>query len=136
MKYVSFLFAVVLMAGSAFANMDSVFRFHYSNSNAYYSCHYAEAQVSNTLAVLGAENIDTDCRGGIEHNQLFPVSVEAVYTQAAKGEREVVFQGNESCDFNVKLIKAALKNFDHEVVSSKTSCWDASGRYNIRVLVR
>ncbi len=134
MRYFSMIFAIALMAGTASA--DNVFNFHYNNNNAFYSCHYAENQVANTLVTLGADNVETRCHGGIDHDQLLPVSVSATYTQVAKGEREVVFKGNESCDFNVKLIKAALKNFDHEVVSAQSSCWDAKGRYNIRVLVR
>lgn len=136
MKSISLLFAAVFMSGSAFANLDTTFTFHYSNHNAYYACSFAETAVVKTLSTLGAEDIDTRCSGGIDNGQLFPVSVKAAYTQVAKGERMVQFKGNEACDFNVKLIKAALKNFDHEVVSAKDSCWDASGRYDIQVLVK
>ena len=135
MKYVSFLFAVLLFAGVAKAG-EQTFSFHYNNNNAYYSCSYAEAQVVKTLTTLGAENVSTNCHGGIDHDQLWPVSVNAVYTLAAKGERTVVIEGRESCDFNVKLIKAALINFDHEVVKAQASCWDASGRYRFELIVR
>lgn len=135
MKYVSILFALVLFAGVASAG-EQTFSFHYNNQNAYYSCDYAEAQVVKVLTALGAENISTNCHGGLDYYQLWPVSVKAVYTLTAKGERTVVLKGNESCDFNVSLIKNALKNFDHEVVKAQSSCWDASGRYHFEVIVR
>lgn len=129
MKYVSFLFAIALIAGVAKAS-DTVFTFNYNNHNAYYACSYAEAQVAKTLKKLGAEGVETDCKGGIDHNQFWPVSVTATYSSVVKGERTVQFRGNESCDFNVKLIKAALEGFEHETVKAQSSCWDANGSYN------
>lgn len=126
MKYVSMLFAVVLFAGVANA---SEFKFHYSNNNAYYACSYAEAQVEKTLAALGADGISSSCTGGIDHDQLWPVSVTASYEAIVKGQSQVTLQGRESCDFNVKLIKAAVQHFGYEVVEAKSNCWDASGNY-------
>lgn len=131
MKYVSLLFAVALIAGVAKAG-EVVFNFHYNNPNAYYACSYAESQVAKTLKTLGAENVETDCSGGLDaiNNQMWPVSVQASYDVTVKGERQVQFRGNESCDFNVKLIKAALQGFPHEVVKAQSNCWDAKGSYN------
>lgn len=126
MKYVSMLFAVVLFAGIANAGE---FKFNYSNHNAYYACSYAEAQVEKTLSALGVEGVLASCTGGIDHGQMWPVSVTASYEAVVKGETQVVLRGRESCDFNVKLIKAAVAHLGLEIAESSNSCWDASGSY-------
>jgi hypothetical protein len=90
-----------------------------------------------THATLGAENISTQCFGGIQHDgQLWPVSLNATFTHDAKGERVVVLKGRDSCEMNVKLIKTILATIDHEVVSSHVSCWGPQGRYQIEVALK
>jgi len=127
MKFLSTLFAVALIGGAAHAT--ETFKYHYSNINAYYACSYAEAQVAKTLIVLGAQGVTTTCTGGIDHGQFMPVSVTATYEGVVKGQSQVTIKGRESCEFNVKLINAAVDQLGHEVASAKSNCWDASGNY-------
>lgn len=127
MKFASMLLAVALFAGTASAT--ETFKYHYSNFNAYYACSYAEAQVTKTLTALGAEGVSTSCTGGIDHGQYMPVSVTATYEGVVKGQSQVTIKGREACEFNVKLINAAVKHLGHEVSSGQANCWDASGNY-------
>lgn len=135
MKYVSFLFAIALFAGVANASEKSV-SFHYNNPNSYYSCSYAEGMMVNLLNEFGATEVSTNCTGGIQHDQLWPVSVDASFSHEEQGGRTVLIKGKESCDFNVKMIKAVLATVEHEVVKGSDSCWDAQGQYSYEVILK
>ncbi|MES2769172.1 MAG: hypothetical protein V4596_08505 [Bdellovibrionota bacterium] len=137
MNYVSFLFAMALViANSANASEQKSVSFDYNNTKAYYSCSYAEAQMAKVLTAIGATEVSTDCSGGIDNDQLWPVSVDANFSHDLQGGKAVVLKGNESCDFNVKLIKAVLSTVDHEVVKAQDNCWDADGSFKYEVYIK
>ena len=135
MKYVSFLFAIALAAGVANAAEKSL-SFNYSNHNAYYACSFAEAQMTKTLTAVGATDISVSCTGGIEHNQFWPVSVDATFSHELQGGKSVVLKGRESCEFNVKMIQAVASAVDAEVVKAQDTCWDADGNYKYELFVK
>lgn len=133
MKYVSFLFALALIgvAGLANAAEQKSISFGYTSNESFYACSYAEGQASKFLTALGADNVETQCTGGIQpDHQLWPVSLSATFMTSEKGVRTVTLRGHEACDFNVKLIKTILAQVDHEVVSAQSNCWGSEGRYS------
>lgn len=133
MKYVSFLFATLLIAGIANATEVKTFELNYSNHNAYYACSYAEGQANKILKTLGGNVLETSCSGGIDHDMFLPLSMEGSFILEPQGGKTVVIRGREACDFNVKLIKEILSVVSVASVKASNTCWDASGNYKFEV---
>lgn len=119
--------------------------FNWTSNRSYYACSYAEGQTRKYLRALGAQDISTDCDGGIEYGQPYwlPLSLTAdfsVYTQDGNGtepvtNQKVVLRGNESCEFNVKLIEKILSQVSHTLVKKSVNCFEARGSYRYEIEV-
>ena len=127
---------------------EKSFEFNWNSNRSYYACSYAEGQAQKFLRALGAQEIATDCRGGIETGtpqwSWAPLNLKAQYVSAVQSEngnepvtnQKVILRGSESCEFNVKLIEKILANVDHKLIKKSSTCFDARGsfRYEVEVL--
>jgi hypothetical protein len=137
MKYVSFLFALALIAiaGSAFATIATPFSFSFSSHNSFYSCSYAENQATKTLKALGANVVDMRCAGGIDFEKYEPVYLSGGFVLESQGGKTVVLKGRDSCEFNVQLIKNILATVNATVAKESHNCWDSEGNYRFEITV-
>jgi len=134
MKLILGLAIAVLGFSQARATEVQKLNFGYYNRYAYYSCDYARNRVQQHLAKLGATNIHTTCTGGIEpYRPWFPINLTATFEQKESVGNVVTLRGNDSCDFNVRLIDAILKTVAHKNVSKQSNCWDSRGSYTYQV---
>jgi len=136
MKYVSFLFALALIGWAGLANASErlSINFNYSSNESYYSCSYVQGQASKILSTLGAENIVTQCQGGIQNDlQPLPISMQATYTHHVKSGKKVVLKGHDACEMNIKLIGTILSTIDHDIIDWDAACWGSQGSYKIKL---
>lgn len=135
MKYATLLFALALIAiaGTANATEATPFSFDYNSQESYYSCSYAESQAKKVLKTMGANVLDVNCSGGIDHNMLMPLSMDGGFILEAQGTRTVVLKGRDSCDFNVKLINTILATIPTASVKAQSNCWNSEGNYRFEV---
>lgn len=128
----SMILGALLWSASAFAqNADMVekhSKFHYSSTQSYYACSYAERQAKHFINEMGGEVVKIRCTGGLPDSPF--VSVDMKYRSAVAGAwQQVSLRGNESCDFNTKLINHLVENFEVRDIVSRNSCNFSSGRY-------
>lgn len=109
----------------------------------YYACSYVESQTKSHLEALGATNIDVDCRGGIEWDRMWPVSVTATFDAPALQGNEVAVvktiksrPGNESCSINVLIMKTILPKFGNvSVLEKRDRCSGPNTRWSYKLNV-
>lgn len=113
--------------------------FFFSSHYSYYACSYAESQTESHLRSLKATQIRTRCSGGIQPGPdsfWMPINVYASYLPAQVSEPvTVTIRGNESCDFNVRLIKTLVRRLGYKTLQSRDSCWDSRGSYSFQIRV-
>ena len=141
-------FASLELGSEVLANRtEKSIEFNWNSNRSYYACSYAEGQARKYLRALGAQDISTDCRGGIEYGRpqwsWMPLSLDAQFTVLEQNDngsepvtnQKVVLRGNESCEFNVKLIQKLLAQVNHTLVKKSVNCFEARGSYRFEVEV-
>ncbi len=119
--------------------------FYWSSVRSYYACNYAEGQTQRYLDLLGAQDVQTKCRGGIEFGKYWgPLRLDASFSLLDANDngtemvavQRVVIRGSESCEFNVKLMDTLLKQIPHVLVEKRASCFNSQGsfKYVVEVL--
>jgi hypothetical protein len=128
--------SILFGAASSFAcGAEKTVSFGYYNQKAMYACSYAENQAKSDLKAMGAVNVQIKCTGGIEAGSpnWMPLEMDITFDQNCSDGQTVTIKGNESCDFNVRLMDTLLTQVDHKSVDKSESCWDASGAYKYNV---
>jgi hypothetical protein len=128
----SIILGLLLLSANALAQTADMVEknssFFYTSSRSYYACSYAESRAKNFIKEMGGEVVKIRCTGGLPDFSY--VDVDMTYRAAVTGVwKSVSLRGNESCEFNTKLIESLIPNFKTQNMVAREFCNDSSGRY-------
>ncbi len=136
----SIFIGLMLLSFNVFADgvemVEQESTFTYSSNRAYYACSYAEAQTKKYIQQMGGEVVKVRCSGGFPDSPFVTVNMHFTNFKASNSADAmtsewmvVKIRGNESCEFNKKLVEHLLPQFETRNLQAREFCNVSEGRY-------
>ncbi|MCB0348711.1 MAG: hypothetical protein KDD37_07740 [Bdellovibrionales bacterium] len=136
----SIFIGLMLLSFNVFADgvemVENESVFTYNSHLAFYACSYAERQAEKYIEQMGGEVVKIRCTGGLPDSRYVSLRLKFVSYKSTNSADainsewiNVKLRGNESCEFNKKLIEHLLPQFETRNLLAKEFCDVARGRY-------
>jgi hypothetical protein len=138
------LFALTLLMVLQFnASASESFNFTYfgneGSNRVFLSCHYVERAAESIMKQLGAEDVRTDCRGGIDYGMYTPVSVNVNYVlPVAANAITIKSDFNTNCFFDTKFIDQLVRSSARLERGNRATrhCFSSDSNYSYDVVIK
>ncbi|MDA8792068.1 hypothetical protein N9N67_02410 [Bacteriovoracaceae bacterium] len=144
MRKLSSIYLFLFVISSTVVAKD--FSFYYTGfegrNRVYLSCDFAQDQAEKLIEKMGAEIIDSRCRGGIQPGWVTPVMVDVEYEFNEDNKTGDIFKirsgFNDNCYYDTRLMNEFVRKNKKTLkfVRRNAGCFSSQSSYSYKIKVK